>query len=262
MQQQIINFDETYVKQLLVNGLFFGFIGETGCGKSITLTWFAYWINRLIKGMDIGLFANYHFKGEYWNYKFLEHPDELLKIEYGFAFTDDMWRWCLDSYESTTKALSKYDDLQATGRKKGISMFASSQRFMRLDRNFRDNIHYIVFPQTFLDSRGIPRKVSVIVVNNQTNIFEHRFAYNPVPVFDMYKTREEIIKFSDMRKIDYHTLAMEFFRGYEEPNKLPSQSRVDLFLNDKGIIYDFTENERKILKQKIWVMLKKRKDRK
>jgi len=262
-QQLVPNFDETYIKQLMINGFYNAFIGETGSGKTISLTWFAYKINRVISNMDIKLFSNYHFKGDYWDYKYMEHPDEMLKIRFGFAFTDDMWRWCLDSYDSHRKALKKYDELQGVGRKRGISVFASSQRFGRLDINFRYNVHYLVCPETYLDIHNIPYLVSITVLNNQVEIrgrkkVEYEFGFNPIPIFDMYETSEEIESFDTLHNIDYSGLAKEFIKDWEEPDNLPTQSRVDLFLNDKGIIYDFTENERKILKQYIWRTIKKR----
>jgi len=118
--------------QILLGGFFIAFLGETGCGKTTCMTWFAFWVNErlIMEESDLKLFTNYDLidipeENLHWNYEKLKHPDQLIEIVNdenikGFAFIDELWRWHLDSYGTLQNARKKYDDVCANARKGGI----------------------------------------------------------------------------------------------------------------------------------------------
>jgi hypothetical protein len=247
------------INTLLGSGLFFAFVGETGCGKTVTMTWYGYWINRQINlGEPITLYSNYHFKdipemGLHWKYTYLDHPDKMLEISEGFVFADELWGWCLDSYQTKRKAQNQYDKLMGRGRKRGLGIFASSQRFLRLDPNFRANVHYLVTPQmSWLD--GKPYEITVYVINNHTEMVEgNPFIINPLPIFDMYDTKEEIKTYDELQHTNFEKLAKEFWKWNKRDVSTPqgmiaieqpcTLALVNLFLEEKKIRFKMSREE-------------------
>lgn len=255
-------------EQILFGGFFLGLLGETGCGKTTTLTYYLYWIHERLKEQNllnkIGLYTNYDLidipeEGLKWNYTRMKHPDELMDIKVGFCGVDELWRWCLDSYNSQKSAVKGYDDISANARKSGIGFIASSQRFMRIDPNFRANVHYVIFPSMFYDMYNRPYRIGVIVANNQTGELEDRFSFDPNPVFRMFKTEQKIKRVDSTIQVGLEELAKEFdkwntvYQPSASGEKIPiakqqvSQPVVDLFLVDKGLYNRMTKNERKMV---------------
>jgi hypothetical protein len=258
----------TVPEQILYGGFYIIFVGDTGCGKTTSLTWFAYWVNEGLqrdKITDIKLYSNYELINNdelIWNYELLEHPDQLLKLKRGFIFIDEIWRWFMDSYNSMQNARKGYDDICANARKRGIGLFVSSQRIMRIDPNFRTNIHYIVEPSLFYDEFNRPYRILMVIGNNQKQEFETSIEIDPNPVFSIFNTREEIERFDPVSNIDMENLAKEFIEwntittdGHSIIKQHPTQSVVNLFLKQKILestgnsVYDeFTRDERGIFK--------------
>lgn len=258
---------KTVPEQILFGGFYLGFLGDTGTGKTSSMTWFAYWVNKRIieEKLDVSIYTNYTFidlpkHGLEWKDTKLEHPDELLDIEVGFAFIDEIWRWCLDSYGTAQNAKRQYDDIASNARKRGIGFFASSQRLMRIDPNFRENIHYLVYPTLFYDEWNRPSFVNVAIVKSLTGVVEESFDFDPNPVFQMYDTTEPIERHASLERIDLGEFAEKFVEwnstkvetqeGETIVVKQPvSQAVVNLFLRQtklrKRNLYDeLTKEER------------------
>lgn len=241
------------IKSILIGGLFMAFVGETGCGKTCTMTWYAYWINKRIREgkLPVKLYANYHLnhipeKGLIWEYEYLEHPEQVLEVSEGFLLLDELWGWCLDSYETKRKAQKQYDKLMGRGRKRGLAVLASSQRFMRLDPNFRFNVHYLILPYMTL-LNGLPYRITVYTVNNQTDEIEGKpFVINPNPIFPMYDTREEIKTMDEYKQMDFRKLAKEFW-VWNDRNQRCTQGLVNLFLHESNLKQKLSREECKMV---------------
>jgi len=259
--------NDSSIQSILISGLFFAFIGETGCGKTACMTWYAFQIHNRLREMklldDVKLYVNFHLKDSkeqnyYWDYQYLDHPDKMLEINSGFIFADEIWGWCLDSYDSRTLAQKKYDKLMGRGRKRGLSIFASSQRFLRIDPNFRYNVQYLVFPELhFINNK--PSYIDVHVVNNHNDIIEDHFILKNLDIlFNLYDTREEILHLDEISDIDYKALAKQFIEWNKieivnqnnqvmEIPQTVTQDLVNLFLSEKKIIRNFTREQRKMI---------------
>lgn len=259
------------LKSLMLNGMFLGLVGETGAGKTLTLTWFAFHFNEVIKDEpDMKIYANFHLRDVpeidlCWDYEYMYHPDELLSLpKYSIPLLDDMWRWCLDSYKNSSKIMQKYDEIQASGRKRGYLIVASLQRFMRIDPNFRINIQYLIQPTTFFDLNWKPYQINLVVVDNHNGKIESRFDINPYPIikYKMYDTTEEIKPIDEQERfswdeivekfIDWNTLEITAQQGKKvKVQQKITQDSINAFLVDYNLYNYMTKDDRGILKAKI-----------
>jgi len=177
-------FREDY-EYFLLSGLFVGIFGPTGCGKTLVMTWFAYWISL---NTDVPIYANYWLNPRYIRYKRLKHPNELMKITRGFVFLDEPHLWGLDSYR-TRSALNRFMTwLCTTARKRGLSIWLSAQRAQRVDKNVRYNVDYIITPEFDFDS-GI---VHVYVWDTCDEDLVDYFRIRAEPAYKLYNTREMV----------------------------------------------------------------------
>lgn len=166
-------------------------LGDTGDGKTVTLTALAYVYDRL----GYKVYANFELKGiPYTPITFQDLikfdgsiKDGVVLIDEGHVGLDALSFW---------SQLAKDINVFTTQRRKlKISMYISTQNFMSLTRRMRTLVNYVMECNFFEEENEAGDIIPVVrFITRDRNNFRkiNTFYYNAKPFFDMYDTDEII----------------------------------------------------------------------
>jgi hypothetical protein len=163
----------------------FGFIGELGCGKTLSQT-FMLWKNWLFRRKKI--YANYHlFKIPYILITDVKHFQECRE---GFIGADEIWRIC-DSRLTRTSANRFVADILGRSRKRHLNYCFTSQLLDSLDKRIRKIMDFTAYP--ILNASERLCKVNIFRTGYPKEASYMKTYYFKTPmVFEMFDTDEEI----------------------------------------------------------------------
>lgn len=167
----------------------FAIEGELGAGKTISLTYLA-WYNWFTKGRKI--YANYDLYGI--PFIKINSVPSIDKMSDGFVAFDEMWLW-VDSYASKDKKTKLISDILLKSRKRFLTLCFTTQDMMQVARRVRKICDFSAYPN--LNPDGSYCKIRTFKGFDSMPIHKKRPVSTPIyfPTeyfYAMYDTTEEV----------------------------------------------------------------------
>lgn len=166
-----------------------GIVGELGCGKTLSLTYFGLRNYFKYEGKRT-LFANYHLhtlEGKPIEYTYVGRPIQIDDIRNGIFLGDELWIWA-DSRLSMGKRNKFITAILAKSRHRDLDIIFTTQSFGQIDVRIRRICDFIAIP-SFNERTN---KCTLKIYTHPSGYLLKVLKFDARPFFEAYDTTEEI----------------------------------------------------------------------